>query len=230
MFDGRWRTQSDRILQPIGVSLKRAGVAADQLTIAGLVLSGVAAVLIGMGELRWGVAALVASALTDVLDGSVAKAAGTAGPRGAFFDSVADRISDALLLGGVAWYFVGAHSGRTSLLPVAVLAASFIVSYERAKAESLGFTARGGVMERMERIVVLAIGLFFEAILIAVLWLMLGLTVFTVIQRFFRVWGQATEASGSIPDVGRWQLGRWRGRRIARPTARTLRRRSASRR
>ena len=85
-------------------------------------------------------------------------------------------------------------------------------------------------MERMERIVVLAIGLFFEAILIAVLWLMLGLTLFTVVQRFFRVWGQATEASGSIPDVGRWQLGRWRGRRIARPTARTLRRRSASRR
>jgi CDP-diacylglycerol--glycerol-3-phosphate 3-phosphatidyltransferase len=173
---------------------------------------------------------LVAAALTDVLDGSVAKAAGTAGPRGAFFDSVADRVSDALLLGGVAWYFVGAHSGHTILLPVAVLAASFIVSYERAKAESLGFTARGGVMERMERIVVLAIGLFFEPILVAALWLMLGLTLFTVVQRFFRVWGQATEASGSIPDVGRWQLGRWRGRRIARPTARTLRRRSSSRR
>lgn len=230
MFDGRWRTQSDRILQPIGVSLRRAGVAADHLTIAGLVLSGVAAVLIGLGELRWGVAALVASALTDVLDGSVAKAAGTAGPRGAFFDSVADRISDALLLGGVAWYFVDTRAGHTSLLPVAVLAASFVVSYERAKAESLGFTARGGLMERMERIVVLAVGLFFEPILVAVLWLMLGLITFTVIQRFFRVWAQATEAAGGIPDVGRWQLGRWRGRRIARPTARTLRRRTTSRR
>lgn len=228
MFDGRWRSESDRIIRPIGTSLRRAGVRADHLTVLGLALSAVAAVVIGLGHLRWGVVALTVAALTDVFDGAVAKASGTAGPRGAFFDSVTDRVSDALLLGGVTWHLVGDPGGHIVLLPVAVMATSLIISYERAKAESLGFTARGGLMERMERVVILGVGLFFELLLIPVLWLMLGLSLITVIQRFARVWVQATAAGDGIPEMGRWQLGRWRGRRIARSSARTLRRRSRS--
>jgi CDP-diacylglycerol--glycerol-3-phosphate 3-phosphatidyltransferase len=135
---------------------------------------------------------LVLTGLPDALDGAVAKASGTAGPRGAFFDSVADRVSDALLLGGVAWYLADTSGGLAPLLPMAVLAASLIISYERAKAESLGFNAKGGVMERAERIVVLGLGLLFEALLVPVLWLMLALTVLTAVQRFVKVWRQAS--------------------------------------
>ena len=115
-------------------------------------------------------------ALPDVLDGAVAKASGTAGPRGAFFDSVSDRVTDALLLGGVAWHLSTTHPGRIAVLPMAVLGASMLISYERAKAESLGFDARGGLMERAERIIALGVGLLFDSVLIAVLWLMLVLT------------------------------------------------------
>ena len=86
-----------------------------------------------------------------MLDGAVAKASGTASARGAFFDSVADRLTDALLFGGVAWFLATTQPGRIAVLPLAVLAASMLISYERAKAESLGFDARGGLMERAER-------------------------------------------------------------------------------
>lgn len=230
MFDGRWRSKSERALRPIGASLRRTGVAADHLTAAGLGFAGVAAVLIGGGALRWGAAMLLCASLTDVLDGAVAKASGTATSRGAFFDSVADRVTDALLLGGVAWYLLDTDGGHIVVLPMAALGLSFVISYERAKAESLGFHAKGGLMERAERLITLGVGLVFGSMLIPVLWVMVLLTAVTAVQRFALVWRQATAAARGIPDVGRWQLGRWRGRRIARPTARAFRRRTRARR
>ncbi|HEX8771075.1 MAG TPA: CDP-alcohol phosphatidyltransferase family protein, partial [Acidimicrobiales bacterium] len=179
MFDKRCRAGVERGLRPVGSTLDKAGISADQLTVAGLVISAGAAVTIGAGWLIVGMLLLAASALPDVLDGAVAKASGTASPRGAFFDSVSDRVSDSVVLGGVAWYLARTEGGVAALLPMAVLAASFLVSYERARAESLGFTAGGGLMERAERMIVIGIGLAFSVVLIPVLWLMLALTLFT---------------------------------------------------
>ena len=127
-----------------------------------------------------------------MLDGAVAKASGTASPRGAFFDSVADRFTDALLLGGVAWYLASTQPGRVAVLPFAVLALSMLISYERAKAESLGYDARGGLMERAERLLALGFGLLFDSLLVPVLWVMLVLTAITAVQRFVSVWRQAS--------------------------------------
>jgi CDP-diacylglycerol--glycerol-3-phosphate 3-phosphatidyltransferase len=134
---------------------------------------------------------VVLSALPDLLDGALAKASGQASQRGAFFDSVVDRVSDAVVLGGVAWHVATVHDPRLTVLPFAVMAVSMLVSYERAKAESLGLNARGGLMERAERIVALCIGLVFAPVLIWVLWLMLILTTYTAVQRFVKVWRQA---------------------------------------
>ena len=78
------------------------------------------------------------------------------------------------------------------LLPMALLGVSSLISYERAKAELLGYDAKGGLMERAERMVVLGFGLCFEALLVPVLWFMLLLTAFTAAQRFVKVWRQAT--------------------------------------
>ena len=153
MFDGRWRQSFEEGLKPVGANLRRTGITADHLTATGVVLAAAASVAIANGALRGGLLLLVLCALPDLLDGAVAKASGTAGPRGAFFDSVSDRVTDALLLGGVAWYLATTHPGRIAVLPMAVLAASMLISYERAKAESLGFDARGGLMERAERII-----------------------------------------------------------------------------
>jgi CDP-diacylglycerol--glycerol-3-phosphate 3-phosphatidyltransferase len=206
-------------MRPLGAQIRRTGITANHLTVTGLVMAVAAAVTIANGWLRAGLLLLVLTAVPDVLDGAVAKASGTASPRGAFFDSVVDRVSDALLLGGVAWYLASTQPGRIAVLPFAVMAASMLISYERAKAEALGFDARGGLMERAERLAFLAFGLLFESLLVAVLWVMLVLTLFTAGQRFVTVWRQA-----SAPQV-QPLAARWRSRRVARSTHRTWRRR-----
>ncbi len=97
MFDGNWRGTVDRALVPIGASLRRTGISADVITVTGIVMAGAAAVAIGTGNLSLGLLFLILTGVPDALDGAVAKASGTASVRGAFFDSVSDRLTDALL-------------------------------------------------------------------------------------------------------------------------------------
>ena len=126
-------------------------------------------VTIGLGRFWIGVVLLTVGGLMDTLDGVVAKAAGTASKRGAFFDSVADRVADALIFGGMAWYLASGHNPRLALLPFAILGVSAVISYERAKAESLGYDAKGGLMERAERLILLGIALALHMILVPLL-------------------------------------------------------------
>jgi CDP-diacylglycerol--glycerol-3-phosphate 3-phosphatidyltransferase len=207
MFDGNWRTTVDRGLAPVGASLRRAGVTADAITVAGIVMAGAAAVAIGAGHLHLGLLLLILTGVPDALDGAVAKASGTSSTRGAFFDSVSDRFTDAMLFGGVAWYLASNEPGRIMMLPVALMAAAMLVSYQRAKAESLGFSAKGGLMERAERFIALGFGLLFNDLLIPVLWVMLVLTAVTAVQRFVKVWRQA---SGKAPIRRRERVARRR--------------------
>ena len=192
MFDGNFRKGVDKVLDPIGVLLSRIGVTANALTATGIVIAGIGSVFIGQGRLFLGFIFLILTGLPDALDGAVAKASGTSSVRGAFLDSVSDRVTDILLFCGIAWYLASNESGRIMMLPVAVMGAAMLISYQRAKAESLGFDAKGGVMERAERFIVLALGLLISDILIPVLWVMLILTLITAIQRFIKVWKQAT--------------------------------------
>ena len=212
MFDKRCRAGVERSLRPVGSGLAKARISADQLTALGLVLSAACAVAIGNGWLFVGWCLLAASAVPDVLDGAVAKASGTSSPRGAFFDSVVDRVSDTFVLGGLAWYLASTHSPHTAILPLAILGASNLVSYERARAESLGFTARGGLMERAERMIAIGLGLLFSFIMIPLLWLMLGLTILTAVQRFVMVWRQAS-ATTPRRQSGERLAARWSARR-----------------
>jgi CDP-diacylglycerol--glycerol-3-phosphate 3-phosphatidyltransferase len=191
MFDGRFRKAVDGGVAPVGSSLGARRLKADHLTALGLILAAVCAVVIGTGHLLIGLVLLILAAVPDLLDGAVAKATGTASVRGAFFDSVSDRVTDSLILGGVAWHLASARQAHWAVLPLAVLGVSNLVSYERAKAESLGFDAKGGLMERAERIIVLCVGLLFPVVLIPVLWVMLALTTVTAGQRFVKVWRQA---------------------------------------
>lgn len=212
MFDKRCRTGVERGLRPVGSTLAKARISADQLTALGLVLSAACAVAIGSGWLFAGWCLLAASAVPDLLDGAVAKASGTSSPRGAFFDSVVDRVSDTVVLGGVAWYLASTHSPHTAILPLAIVGASNLVSYERARAESLGFTARGGLMERAERMIAIGLGLLFSVVMIPLLWLMLGLTLLTAVQRFVMVWRQAS-ATAPRRQSGERLAARWSARR-----------------
>lgn len=168
--------------------LQQLGITADMLTATGLISATGTAVAVGTGHLHLAIVLLIITGLHDLLDGPVAKASGTSSVRGAFFDSVTDRVADALILGGVAWYLASTDPGHLVLLPFAVLGATSLVSYQRAKAESLGISAKGGLMERAERMILLGIGFLSPSFLVPVLWVMLGLTMATALGRFAKVW------------------------------------------
>jgi len=215
MFDGKFRAPVERAVRPIGNGLRRTGLTPDHLTIAGVVIAVGAAVMIAQGHLIIGLVLVILAALPDLFDGALAKASDASSQRGAFFDSVIDRVTDATLFGGVAWYLASNDSAHMFMLPFAIMAASSIISYQRAKAESLGLDAKGGLMERAERIILLCLGLLFSSILVPILWVMLVLTCITAVQRFVKVWRQAAVAP--VTEARReLRRNRRKSRRIAR--------------
>jgi len=222
MFDGKFRAPVDRAVKPLGNGLRRTGLSPDHLTIAGALVAVAAAVAVGAGHLRLGLLLVVLAALPDLLDGALAKATDTSSQRGAFFDSVVDRVTDALLFGGVAWHFASTESPHMSLLPFGIMALSSVISYQRAKAESLGLQAKGGLMERAERIILLCVGLLFDFLLIPILWVMLVLTGVTAVQRFVKVWRQAGIAPVTAARI-ELRRSRRQGRRVIRSDRRRTR-------
>ena len=249
MFDGKFRVPVDKAVKPLGNGLRRTGLTPDHLTVMGLLVAVGAAVAIGYGSLRLGVLLVVLAALPDLLDGALAKASDSSSQRGAFFDSTIDRFADALLFGGVAWHFASTESPHMAMLPFGVMALSSVISYMRAKAESLGLDAKGGLMaekgafddqrkgglmERAERIIALCLGLLFEPLLIPILWVTLALTAVTAVQRFVKVWKQAAvapvtaeriELRRSLRESRRVVRAERRHTRISRATGRTSSRR-----
>lgn len=195
MLDARFRVGLERVTGPLGGRIARWGIRADHLTAAGVLFALLAGAVVARGELVAGAALLVTSSLPDLLDGPVARAGGATTRRGEFFDSVADRVSDSAVLAGLAWHFLSGTTPRLAALVVSVMALSLLISYQRAKAESLGLRAKGGLMERGERVVALTVALAFPAVLVPVLWVMAVLTALTALQRFAMVWRQATAAS-----------------------------------
>ncbi len=214
MLDKQLRAGVERGLGPMGRGLSRLGITPDALTILGVVFAAATAVAVASGHVVWGAVGIALSGLGDLLDGNMARSSGRTGVRGSFFDSVMDRVSDATVLGGVAWYF-GRQNAHLPVLAMAVAALSMLISYERSKAEGLGLTAKGGLMERAERYVLLGVGMAFN-ILVPVLWLMLGLTLFTAAQRFVRVWRQADRPAAV--ERSRRRLPRSTQRRPSAPT------------
>lgn len=219
MFDGHLRSPVEKAVKPIGDRLRRTRLTPDHLTVAGLVVALGAAVAIGLGWHAVGLLLVILAALPDLLDGALAKASNTSSQRGAFFDSVIDRVTDALLFGGVAWHFASEESPHLALLPMAVALMSSVISYERAKAESLGLSAKGGIMERAERIILLCLGLLFPVILIPVMWIMMVLVTVTAVQRFVKVWRQAAVAPVTAARIENRRTRR-QSRRVARQNRR----------
>ena len=153
---------------------------------------------------------LIVTGMHDLLDGPVAKAAGTASVRGAFFDSVTDRVADAVIMLGASWYLLNQGEGHLALLPMAILGVTSLVSYERAKAESLGLQAKGGLMERGERMFVFGVGCLSADIFVPVLWVLFVLISFTAVARFVKVWNAASGRDAVI----RRRLEAWREGRV----------------
>ncbi len=174
-----------RVIASIMARITRIPVTANQVTIAGFILNAIAAVLVYReAYIAGGVLFLVGSIL-DIFDGAVARARGEAGPRGAMFDSILDRFSEAIMLGAIALVFARDGNEIALIAVIAALTSSFMTSYLRARAEALGLDGTHGVMARAERVVLIAAALLF-APLGALPWgiiLLAVLSTVTVVQR-----------------------------------------------
>jgi len=182
-FEGPLRAQ----LEPVVRWLAERQVTPNQVTLAALALSVLAALCIGVGGLRLGALVLIVASLGDLVDGMLARATDQASPFGAFFDSTLDRLSEGAVLAAVAYRLAG--DGRPLLVALVVLAllGSLLVSYTRARAQALGIDCKVGLMSRAERMVLLIAGLLLGLLGPAIV-LMAALTLYTVGQRVQHVY------------------------------------------
>ena len=127
MFDGKFRTAVDKRTAPIGRFLVKCGFSADVLTASGLLFAGATGWAIAMGHHHWAIGLLALTGAHDLFDGPVAKASQATSVRGSFFDSVIDRLSDALILGAVAYYLEATNRGQMILLPFAIMTSTFMI-------------------------------------------------------------------------------------------------------
>lgn len=178
------------VLNGIAGFLYRMGVTPNGITIFGLVGNVAAGVLIGFGYLTWGgLVALLVGPL-DALDGALARLRGESGQYGAFIDSVTDRYSEIALFAGLLVHFSQLNAWREALLVFFAALGSVMVSYVRARAEALGYSAKVGLLTRAERYIVLIPGIIFHIPEIS-LWILAVMTHFTALQRFLFVRKQA---------------------------------------
>jgi len=175
-------------------AIGRIPITPNQITVIGVALTFVAAVLAAFGHLLWAGLVLAFAGTFDILDGALARSTGRAYPYGAFLDSTLDRYSEGAIYIGLAAYFASTPSPLQRwllLATVAALAGSFLVSYVRARAQSLGFTCESGVFARPERVVATVVGLIFGGpVLYVIVFLLAILTNFTALQRIREVWLQ----------------------------------------
>ncbi len=175
-------------------ALGRTPLTPNQITVVGVALTFVAAGLAAFGQLRWAGEVLIFAGTCDILDGALARSTKAGYPYGAFLDSTLDRYSEGAIYLGLAAYFVtinGPFQRWLVLATMAALAGSFLVSYVRARAQSLGFTCETGLFARPERVVVTVIGLLIGGpVLYGVVFLLAIVTNITALQRIREVWLQ----------------------------------------
>jgi len=194
MFTTRFEAWVRRHAQRLMSAVSRLPVTPNQITVVGTAITFLAAALVAMGQLRWGGLVLAIGGTFDILDGALARSTRRSYPYGAFLDSTLDRYSEGAMYIGLAAYFstVGGPIGRWLIIgTAAALAGSFLVSYVRARAQSLGFTCETGIFARPERVVVTVAGLLFGGyVLYGVVFLLAILTNLTALQRIREVWLQ----------------------------------------
>ena len=203
MLDRHARGATTRLFTPVARALLRAGVSPDAVTVAGTVgVSAAAQVLYPMDQLFWGTIVITLFVFSDLVDGIMAREAGASGPWGSFLDSTLDRIQDAAIFLALSWWGFGAgQTPAVGVLAGVCLALGMLVSYARAKAESLGLTASVGVAERAERLVLTLVfagltGLGLPtAVLTTVLALLAVASLVTVLQRVAAVRRQTRPAA-----------------------------------
>jgi CDP-diacylglycerol--glycerol-3-phosphate 3-phosphatidyltransferase/CDP-diacylglycerol--inositol 3-phosphatidyltransferase len=205
----RFRQFWTNVWAPLADRLLKWGVTPDQVTIVGTIgVSAGALWFFPRGQFLVGVLVITAFVFSDIMDGYMARKSGQSSKWGAFLDSTLDRVGDAAIFGGLVIYYAGGYSydapesdlgdPRIYLyLSLACLVLGSITSYARARAESLGMTAKGGIAERSDRLVSILVmtglgGLFGWAWMREItLWALAIASLITVFQRLIMVHKQA---------------------------------------
>jgi len=189
-FEAWFRRHAEALITALG----RTPLTPNQVTVVGLGLTFFAAGLIAFGHLRWAGLVLILAATCDILDGALARLTNAAYPYGAFLDSTLDRYAEGAVYLGLAAYFVTINAPLQEWLILATLAAlagSFLVSYVRARAQSLGFACKSGLFQRPERVVATVVGLLLGGWwLYGIVFLLAVVTNITALQRIREVWLQ----------------------------------------
>jgi CDP-diacylglycerol--glycerol-3-phosphate 3-phosphatidyltransferase len=170
----------------------------NAISMTGLVLNLVAAVLIVEDMFVLGALAFIIGSIMDTLDGRYSRMSGKGTQFGAFLDSTLDRIEEGVVLAAVCWHYAESGDSAVAAACLLVVLGSLMVSYTRARAEALGVECKVGIATRPVRVVILSAGLLFAGgelisdfdLLPGAIWVMLALTAFTVLQRVWHVRGE----------------------------------------
>lgn len=193
-----------RLMEPIADWLVRRRVHPNTITVGGTIFMAAGGVLYGTGHIMTGGWLLGITALTDVLDGMVARRGGTSSVFGAFLDSTLDRVADGAVLGGLAVFYALNplhHSVPMVVVCLAGIIGAFLTSYTRARAEALGLDAKVGMLQRPERVVMLSVpqaffGLTLNGWVLAIIINILTITAWvTVVQRIRYVYDHTRTAT-----------------------------------
>ncbi|MFN2127337.1 MAG: CDP-alcohol phosphatidyltransferase family protein [Anaerolineales bacterium] len=184
------RSRFRGLLNSIGSFLNNLGITPNAMTISGLIGNTVGAVLVAMGHMTIGGLIILAMGPIDALDGTMARLRGMSGQFGAFVDSVTDRYSELIIFGGLLYYYVSQGDKIATMLVFGASAGSVLVSYIRARGQSLGWDTKVGILTRMERYLVLAPSLIFNIPLVG-LWIIAIFANITALQRIIDVRRQA---------------------------------------
>lgn len=184
MFTEWLRKVTRGIIEPIVTVLARVGIHANTLTIIGCLLNIAVAVVIATGRIRLGGILLIGASAFDALDGTLARRVQRPTKFGAFLDSVLDRVSEAAILLGIAWWYLHLEQPNMlgAFLAYVAIVGSTMVSYARARGEGLGISSKVGLLTRVERCLVLIVGLVFRLVMPA-LWILAVGTMVTTIHR-----------------------------------------------
>ena len=197
------RALFSHVINPAARFLLRIGVTPNAVTVAGTVGVLCGAYLGSQGHLFWGTVVVTAFAITDALDGTMARMRGGTGKFGALLDSSMDRIADGAVFGAVVYYMATEHNPYGGMIAALVsLVAGQVVSYVKARAQSLGLNADVGFAERLERLLILGVGGLLGSTglewgLPAALWVLALVATVTAFQRLIHA---ARTEPASAPD------------------------------
>jgi CDP-diacylglycerol--glycerol-3-phosphate 3-phosphatidyltransferase len=199
-FSDRLRIIFKGILDPIGAFLNRMGLTPNTITLLGLAGTTVGAYLLSQGKMTLGAIVLFLFVIVDAFDGTMARLRGEPSDFGAFVDSVSDRYAEFITFGGLLYYFLAQENYPGVMMTFAATAGSVLVSYVKARAEGLNFTAKVGILSRVERYIVLIPLLLFNQPFLAVS-IIAVLGNFTALQRIAHVRVQGHERMKKVRET-----------------------------